>query len=68
MLSVGALWDEGGAVLDAPPQQHLRWQLVVLLCQLHNSLVLHPPEDPFHACMECLLVDQGWQHVVQGHT
>ena len=43
VLSIGALGDDAGPILDAPPQQHLGRQFVVLLGQLQHSLVLQSP-------------------------
>lgn len=42
MLCTGALGDEAGSVLEAPSEDDLRWQLVVLLGQILNNLLLQP--------------------------
>ena len=43
VLGISALGDDAGPILDAPPQQYLGRQLVVLLGQLQHSLVLRSP-------------------------
>lgn len=38
---IAAFGNDGGAVLQAPPQQHLSWRLVMLGCNALDHVILH---------------------------